>query len=170
MHICLHQRELSGQHRAPSSYHPLNEPAESIGHDVGWVPELFGRSREESARIYSIYYTSVREIASTGKIARQGTTLNLTFMGPCIVNVFLNATNKMQRCIRLFIIVNAVHVFERFFRSSSGAQICTCRIRYLPNLSAATSSMVEVGLSPYSSSLEVTANKLDKYLMLHVQI
>jgi hypothetical protein len=56
-------------------------------------------------------------------------------MGPRIVNVFLSMTNKMQRCIILFIIVNALHV-------------SACLL--LP--------------------LAVTANKFDKYLMLHVQI
>ena len=43
-----------------------------------------------------------------------GTLLNLTFMGPCILNVFLSMTNKMQRCVILFIIVNAVHVSSGF--------------------------------------------------------
>jgi hypothetical protein len=33
----------------------------------------------------------------------------LTFMVPCIVNVFLNMTNKMQRCVTFLIIVNALH-------------------------------------------------------------
>jgi hypothetical protein len=37
-------------------------------------------------------------------------TVTLTFMGPCIVNVFLSTTNEMQRCIMLFSIVNALHV------------------------------------------------------------
>ena len=35
---------------------------------------------------------------------------DLTFMGPCIFNVFLNITNKMQRYTIFFITVNAVHV------------------------------------------------------------
>jgi hypothetical protein len=30
--------------------------------------------------------------------------LNLTFMGPCIVNVFLSITNKMQRCIITYLL------------------------------------------------------------------
>jgi hypothetical protein len=36
--------------------------------------------------------------------------VNLTFMGPCIVNVFLSTTNKMQHYIIFFIIVKALHV------------------------------------------------------------
>ena len=50
------------------------------------------------------------------------TFLNLTFLGPCIVNVFLSMTNKMQHCIILFIIVNALHVsrgFPLIIRSSN---------------------------------------------------
>jgi hypothetical protein len=39
---------------------------------------------------------------------------NLMFMGPCIVNVFLSMTNKMQSCIILFITVNAVRVSSGF--------------------------------------------------------
>jgi hypothetical protein len=35
-------------------------------------------------------------------------------MGPCIINVLLSMTNKMQRCIILFIIVKAVHVSSGF--------------------------------------------------------
>jgi hypothetical protein len=35
-------------------------------------------------------------------------------VGPCIVNVFLSMTNKMQRCIILFITVNALHVSNGF--------------------------------------------------------
>jgi len=32
--------------------------------------------------------------------------INLTFMGPCIANVFSSITNKMQRCILLVILEN----------------------------------------------------------------
>jgi hypothetical protein len=35
-------------------------------------------------------------------------------MGPCIVNVFLRITNKMQRYIIFFITVNALHVSSGF--------------------------------------------------------
>ena len=35
--------------------------------------------------------------------------------------------------------------FERFLRSSSGAQMCTCSIRYLSNLFAVTASVDELG-------------------------
>ena len=35
---------------------------------------------------------------------------HVTFMGPCIVNVFLSTTNKMQRYIICFITVKALHV------------------------------------------------------------
>ena len=35
---------------------------------------------------------------------------NLTFMGPCIINVFLSTTNEMQRYTIFFIVVSALHV------------------------------------------------------------
>ena len=40
--------------------------------------------------------------------------LPLTFMEPCIVDIFLSMTNKMQHCIIIFIIVNAVNVSSGF--------------------------------------------------------
>ena len=33
---------------------------------------------------------------------------SLTFMGPCIINVFLSTTNKMQRYTIFFIVVSAL--------------------------------------------------------------
>jgi hypothetical protein len=35
---------------------------------------------------------------------------SLMFMGPCIVNVFLNTTNEMQRYTIFFIVISALHV------------------------------------------------------------
>jgi hypothetical protein len=40
--------------------------------------------------------------------------INLTFMGPCIVIVFLSKTNKMQRYTIFFIVVSALHVSSGF--------------------------------------------------------
>jgi hypothetical protein len=36
--------------------------------------------------------------------------INLTFMDPCIVNVFSSITNKMQRYTRYLFLWNALHV------------------------------------------------------------
>jgi hypothetical protein len=77
--------------------------------------------------------------------------------------IILRMTDKMQRCIMLFIIVNVLHVSSGFSAhhqelkyvhaasgicqtSSSGAQIFTCSIRYLSNLFAVTFSVNELGL------------------------
>jgi hypothetical protein len=49
---------------------------------------------------------------------------------------FYNTLYYCQRCT----------CFERFFRSSSGAQSCTCRIRYLSDLFAVTASVDELRL------------------------
>jgi hypothetical protein len=59
----------------------------------------------------------------------------------------------MQRCIILFIIVNALHV-------SSGFSAHHQELK----------SVQHTQTSPNSSTLAVTANKFDKYLMLHVEI
>jgi hypothetical protein len=61
--------------------------------------------------------------------------------------VSLSTTNKMQRCIILFIIVKALHV-------SNGLSAHHQELRPVPN----------------SSMLAVAANKFDKYPMLNVQI
>jgi hypothetical protein len=135
----------------------------------------------------------------------------LTFMGPCIVNVFLSTTNKMQRCIILFITVNALHVSSCFsahhkelksVHAASG--ICqTCNLHVLlyqtaafvlysfllvfvywcvsfaclalMNLTFMGPRIVNVFLSMTNKIqcciiLFIIVNKLDKYLMLHVQI
>ena len=39
---------------------------------------------------------------------------SLVFLGPCIVNVFLSTTNKMQRYTVFFIVVGALHVSSGF--------------------------------------------------------
>jgi hypothetical protein len=73
-------------------------------------------------------------------------------------------TNKMQRCIILFIIVNALHV-------SSGV---SAHHQELKSEHAALGICQTCLLLPLawtsSSPPAVTANKIDKYLMLHVQI
>ena len=81
---------------------------------------------------------------------------NLTFMGRCIFNVFLNRTNKTQRCIILFIIVNALHVLSGF----------SAHHQELKSVHAASAISQTYLLLP----LAVTANKFDRHLMLRVQI
>jgi hypothetical protein len=65
--------------------------------------------------------------------------LNLTFMGPCIANVFLSTTNEMQRYTMLFITVSALHVSSGFSAHHQELKNCTCCIGYLSNLFFVTS-------------------------------
>ena len=51
---------------------------------------------------------------------------NWTFIGPCITNIFTDATFH-----NLFISVRHSTCFGQFFRPSSGAQNCTYSVRYL---------------------------------------
>ena len=61
----------------------------------------------------------------------KGIELILTFMGPCIANLFSNITNKMQRyTVYLFISVKCSTCFRRFLRPSSGAENCIYSIGY----------------------------------------
>jgi len=61
-------------------------------------------------------------------------------MGPCIVNVFLSKTNKMQRCTTFFITVNAVHVSGGFSAHHQELKNCKHSIGYMSSLIAATAS------------------------------
>jgi len=56
---------------------------------------------------------------------------------------FLSATNKMQRHTIFFIIVNAVHVSSGFSAHHQELKNCTCSIRYLSKLFAATANVGE---------------------------
>jgi len=80
--------------------------------------------------------------------------IHLTFMGPCIVNVFLCTTNKVQRYTIFFIVVSAVHVSSGFSAHHQELKNCTC------------STWVSRSDSP---TLAVAADKFDKYPMLKVQ-
>ena len=62
-------------------------------------------------------------------------------MGPCIVNVFLSITNKMQRYTIFFITVNALRVSGRFSAHHQELKNCTHSIGYMSNLLAATASV-----------------------------
>ena len=88
---------------------------------------------------------------------------NLTFMGPCIVNVFLSTTNKMQR-LQYSLLLSVLYMFRTVFpliiRSSKTVHAAsdTCQTRLL---------LPPTWLS--QNKLAVAANKFDKYPMLHVQ-
>jgi len=51
-------------------------------------------------------------------------------MGPYIVNVFLNTTNKMQRYTIFFIIVSAVHVLSGFSAHHQELKNCSKHVEH----------------------------------------
>ena len=55
----------------------------------------------------------------------------LTFIGPCIANIFAEYNQQDATFHKLFISVRRSTCFRRFFRPSSGAQNCTYSDRYL---------------------------------------
>ena len=57
--------------------------------------------------------------------------LKLTFIGPCIANIFSEYNQKDTIFLNLFISVRPSTTFRRFLRPSSGAQNCTYSVRYL---------------------------------------
>ena len=74
----------------------------------------------------------------------------------------------MQRYTIFFVAVSALHVSSGFSAHHQDLQNCTCSIGYLSNLFAATANVGELEISD-SHTLAVSANKFDKYPMLHVQ-
>jgi len=57
--------------------------------------------------------------------------LHLTFIGPCIPNIFSEYNQEVSTIHNLFISVRRATCFGRVFRPSSGAQNCTYSVRYL---------------------------------------
>ena len=57
--------------------------------------------------------------------------LVLTFICPCIANVFAKYNQQVATFLNLVIPVRRATCFRRFFRPSSGAQNCTYSVRYL---------------------------------------
>jgi len=55
----------------------------------------------------------------------------LTFIGPCIANIFAEYNQKYATFHDLFISVRRSTCFRRVFRPSSGAQNCTHSVRHL---------------------------------------
>jgi len=58
-------------------------------------------------------------------------TLNLTFIGPCITDIFAEYNQRDATFLNLFISVRRSPRFRRFFRPSSGAQNSTYSVTYL---------------------------------------
>ena len=56
---------------------------------------------------------------------------DLTFIGPCIANIFAEYNQQDATFHNLFISVRRSTCFRRFLRPSSGAQNCTYNVRYL---------------------------------------
>jgi len=56
---------------------------------------------------------------------------HLTFIGPCIANIFQEHKQQDATFLDLFISVRRSACFRRFFLPSSGAQNCTYSVRHL---------------------------------------
>jgi hypothetical protein len=56
------------------------------------------------------------------------TAQKLTFMEPCIANVFLSTTKEMQPYTMFFIVVSALHVSSYFSAHHQELKNCTCSI------------------------------------------
>jgi hypothetical protein len=85
--------------------------------------------------------------------------LYLTFMGPCIADIFSSITNKMQRYTILFISVKCSTCFRRYLRPSSGAQNCIYSIGTCQNFTAACRYRGRVRTSSNSSTIAAGSSK-----------
>ena len=65
------------------------------------------------------------------KIFTYAVSLNLTFIGPCIANIFAENNQKDATFYNFFISVRRSTCFRRFSRPSSENQNCTYSVRYL---------------------------------------
>ena len=65
---------------------------------------------------------------------------HLTSMEPCIINIFLSMTNKMQHYTVFFITVNALHVSGGFSAHHEELKNCTHSIWYMSSFLVATAS------------------------------
>jgi len=78
---------------------------------------------------------------------------NLTFICPCIANIFAEYNQQRPKFHNVFISVRRSTCFRRFFRSSSGAQNCTYSVRYLSDrycyllLAARLTAVSSIGLT-----------------------
>ena len=68
-------------------------------------------------------------VKNTGLYANE--TNSLTFIGPCIANIFAKYNQQDATFHNLFISVRRSTCFRRVFRPSSGAQNYTYSVRYL---------------------------------------
>jgi len=73
-------------------------------------------------------------------------------IGPCIVNVFLILTDKMQRCTIYFVTVNALHVSGVFSAHHQELKKCTHSIGCMSSLFAATANEGVLKLAHASGS------------------
>ena len=64
------------------------------------------------------------------KIFTYAVSLNLTFIGPCIANIFAENNQKDATFYNFFISVRRSTCFRRFSRPSSENQNCTYSVRY----------------------------------------
>ena len=79
-----------------------------------------------------------------------------------VLILILNHNQQDATYTIFFIVVSTLHVSSGFSAHHKELKNCTCSIGYLSNLFAAAANVGE-------SELAVTANKFDKYPMLHVQ-
>jgi len=88
---------------------------------------------------YAVYlnpfvYTTYSQIMTTPcpkRVCPMRMKMNLTFICPCITNIFAEYNQQDAMFHNLFIPVRRSTCFRRVFRPSSGARNCTYSIRYL---------------------------------------
>jgi len=91
--------------------------------------------------------------------------LDLTFIAPCISNIFAEYNQQDTNLINLFISVRRCTCFRRFFRPSSGVQNCTDSVRYLSDQCMCSFELLMMGGKNCLKHLErlTEINKLIKF-------
>ena len=79
----------------------------------------------------TLFLSNVTKLEFSRQILEKYTNVNLTFIGPCIANIFAKYNQQYATFHNLFISVRRSTCFGLFFHSSPGAQNCTYSVSYL---------------------------------------
>jgi len=81
-------------------------------------------------RIFPQHSYCTRRVITTPASSKRFFFLNLTFIGPCIGNIFAEYNQQDATFHNFFISIRRCVCFRRVFRPSSGAHNCTNSVRY----------------------------------------
>ena len=116
------------------------EHLEGLGCNLRYTLNKSETDFQFNRTVYKDKYSNINH----DMIITRETCWNVTFMEPCIVNVFSSTTNKMQCYTIIFIVVSALHVSSSVSAHHQELKNFSGSIGYLSNLFAATAKVFEL--------------------------